>query len=239
MKTDQQLTDTRYYPLEDIKAEFLRYAPHYAQEEAKQAIAKVHELQMQGLIRSGLYYVVLVDLVGSTQYGVDNGNEALAHRIKCFVMASFNAMNEIRMRNAGLFLKEIGDAVLFVFSHFPDVVSWLHAFRKYLVAVQGAEPFIIRTCVHVGEVSLEGVNPLSLAVSQAFKMEKEVKGGDVVLTSVAYNCAWPSIARAHHGFERYGETDLVGSDSKVSLHRLLIHDEDDLQRIVEEDLENE
>ena len=58
------VTDIQYYPLDDIKREFLKYVPAYAQEQAQEAIYKVVDLQKQGLLRDGLYYVVLVDLVG-------------------------------------------------------------------------------------------------------------------------------------------------------------------------------
>jgi class 3 adenylate cyclase len=114
--------DVSYFPLEEIKREFLKYAPAYAQKEAREAIGKVMDLQMQGVLRTGLYYVVLTDLVGSTKYASEKGNEALQDRVKRFVTASFNAMNDIALKNAGLFVKEIGDAVLFVFHHFPDIL---------------------------------------------------------------------------------------------------------------------
>lgn len=93
---------------------------------------------------------------------------------------------------------------------------------------------VIRTCVHVGEVSLQGVNPLSLAVSQAFKMEKLVPAGAVVLTETAYNIAWPTIARAYHGFVPAGQVDLDGYAAPVPLYQLSVHDSDDLARMVEE-----
>lgn len=155
-----------YYPLDDIQKEFLKYAPAYAQEQAKEAIWKVVELQKQGVLRDGIYYIVLIDLVGSTKYGVARGNTALAERIKRFVTCSFDAFNEANIRNAGLFLKEIGDAVLFVFQHFPDILRWRHQLNLWLeVEDRIDEPMVVRTCVHIGEVSLQGVNPLSLAVS--------------------------------------------------------------------------
>ena len=62
------LTDISYYRLDEIKREFLKYAPAYAQDEARIAIEKIYELQRDGVIRDGLYYVVLMDLVGSTKF---------------------------------------------------------------------------------------------------------------------------------------------------------------------------
>ena len=82
---------------------------------------------------------------------------------------------------------------------------------------------------------LQGVNPLSLAVSHVFKMEKSVPGGSVVLTESAYHVAWPTVARAYHGFERTGEVFLNGYRDPVQLYELQIHDALDLKRIVEEE----
>jgi len=232
------LLNTQYYALEEIQTEFLKYAPAYAQEEAKEAIAKVMDLQMQGVLRNGLYYIVLADLVGSAKYSVAHGNDALSKRIENFVVSSFNALNEVRITNVGLFVKEIGDAVLFVFQHFPDILLWSSSFRRWLdVFGMNNEEYQIRTCVNIGEVSLQGVNPLSLAVSQTFKMEKEVSAGDLVLTEPAYHVAWPTVARAYHGFKRIGEIPLDGFKAEVPLYRLEVHDKDDVERIAKERLD--
>jgi|GEM_PF-2947691 len=234
----EDLLTTEYYDLEKIQTEFLKYAPAYAQEEAKQAIQKVFELQKQGILRNGLYYIVLSDLVGSTKYGGEHGNEALARRIENFVVSSFNALNEAQIKNTSLFVKEIGDAVLFLFQHFPDILLWASAFRRWLdVYEMQGDHYQIRICVNVGEVSLQGVNPLSLAVSQTFKMEKAVSAGQIVLTEPAYHVAWPTVARAYHGFKRVSEIQLDGFSANVPLYQLEIHDKEDMERIAKERLD--
>lgn len=230
-----EILSLQYYDLDEIQSEFLKYAPAYAKHEAKEALSKLVELQSQGIIRDGIYYIVLVDLVGSTKYSAEHGNSRLNERIKTFITSSFTALTASHIKNTSIFLKEIGDAVLFVFQHFPDVLKWLDNFQKFLdVYSPSDDPFIVRTCIHIGEVSLEGVNPLSLAVSQTFKMEKTVKPTDIVLTDPAYHVAWPTIARAYHGFSDYGTVELDGFKTPVKLHKLVIHDTDDLTRIVEE-----
>lgn len=224
------------YDLDEIKQEFLKYAPAYAQAEAAQALHKLEELQSQGLIRNGVYYIILVDLVGSTKFAGENGNEKANKRIKLFVKSCFDAMVVIKITNTGIFLKEIGDAVLYVFQHFGDFIKWRNELNKYLELYGeiSGHPYEIRTCVHIGEVSLVGVNPLSLAVSQTFKMEKIVKANHIVLTHTAYNIAWASLKRAYHGFVDYGTVELDGYKEPVKLHQLILSDKDDLQRIVEE-----
>jgi len=221
----------------DVYREFLKYAPAYAQQEAQQAIEKIVDLQKQGVIRSGLYYVVLVDLVGSTKFAATHGNDPAADRIKTFITASFNALNEINIRNTGLFVKEIGDAVLFVFQHFPDILRWRAQFARWVGRPSlDAEPIVLRTCVHIGEVYLEGVNPLSLAVSQTFKMEKAVPGGAIALTQPAYSVAWPTLARAYHAFAHLGNIELDGFLDCVGLYTLQEVLPDELDRIASETL---
>ncbi|MCE5231424.1 hypothetical protein LLG95_17750 [bacterium] len=226
----------RYNDLDEIAQEFLKYAPEYAQTEAREAFWKIMDLQNQGVVRNGVYYVVLVDLVGSTKFAATYGNEKTAERIKLFIRSSFQALNYIKIRNIGLFVKEIGDAVLYIFQHFPDIVRWRIAFDEYLAfhGQNAPAPFEIRTCVHIGEIFLEGVNPLSLAVSQVFKMEKNVGAGELVLTDSAFSVAWPTIARAYHGFAPVTEIQLDGFNELVRLHRLIQNDSEDLKRIVEE-----
>jgi len=174
-----------------------------------------------------------MDLVGSTKFAAEYGNKEAIDRIEFFIRMSFQALNDSKVSNVSLFVKEIGDAVLYVFQHFPDVIRWRSAFNYYL-GPAWKNPMEVRTCIHVGEVSLTGVNPLSLAVSQTFKMEKTVEAGAIVLTDPAYNVAWPTIARAYHGFEDYGTVELDGYPEPVRLHRLTVNDDDDLKRILEE-----
>ena len=115
----------------------MKYAPSYAQDEARQALQKVIELHAQGIIRNGIYYIV-----------------------------------------------------------FPDILSWRDEFQKCLDLINNHEPYVLRTCIHVGEVSLNGVNPVSLAISQTFKMEKAIRANQIGLTETAYNIAWPTISKS-------------------------------------------
>jgi class 3 adenylate cyclase len=238
MKTEKELLQKQFISLNEIQAEFLKYAPAYAQKEAAQAILKVSELQAQGIIRDGLLYIVLVDLAGSTKYLAEYGNEKASKRIQYFITSSFNALNNVEIRNVGLFLKEIGDAVLFIFQHFPDFLKWRSMLDNFLrIAPTLDVPYEIKTCLHVGEVSLQGVNPLSLAVSQTFKIEKMASAGEIILTEPAYAVAWPTIARAYHGFEIIRSIPLEGFENEARLYKLKIMDEDDILRIVTEQLD--
>src|SRR5438132_4677860 len=96
------LTSTSYYPLDEIKREFLKYAPAYAQDEARIAIEKITELQNQRLLGNGLYYVVLMDLVGSTKYAAEFGNKASIERIEFFILHALQAINHTNVSNISL-----------------------------------------------------------------------------------------------------------------------------------------
>jgi len=235
----KKVVKSTHYDIYAIKHEFLKYAPGYALVEAEEALEYIMQLQSQGLLRNGIYYIVLVDLVGSTKFSAEYGNSEMAIRVRAFVTASFQSLPMSRISNTGIFLKEIGDAVLYVFQHFPDILKWRHNFQRILDSSPTAKiPYILRTCIHIGEISLDGVNPISLAVSQTFKMEKDVPAGEIGLTDPAFHVAWPTIARAYYGFTDIGVIELDGYKEKVKLHKLNIHDKDDLERIIAENEEN-
>jgi len=209
--------------LDGIRQEFFRFAPAYATEEAGAALDKILELQSQGLIRNGLYYVVLADLAGSTAYQAEHGDVVAADRIQHFVLGAFNGLNEVHLTNLGVFIKELGDAVLLIFQCFVDVLRWHTAFAGWQAIYRSDKPehqIRFRTCVHVGDVILHGINPISLAVSQLFKLEKSVPDGELVLTNPAYMAAWPTLARAYHAFDDVGTVELDGYPRPVALHRL-------------------
>lgn len=222
--------------LERIREEFMRFAPAYAEDEAEAALQKIVQLQSEGLARSGLYYLVLVDIVGSTDYIAEYGNDAAAARIEVFVTASIDAISNVRLTNTAIFLKEIGDAVLLIFQCFPDILRWQAQLEAELLdGLPTEEPsLVVRTCVHVGDVILRGVNPIALGVSQLFKFEKEVKGGDIALSATAYNSAWPTLARAYHAFEPQGSVELDGYPEPMTLYRLKREGTDGLRDLLQE-----
>lgn len=156
-------------------------------------------------INNGLYYIVLADLVGSTKYLSAKGNEKAAARIIHFVQAGVDAFSNIEKENQAYFLKEIGDSILFLFSNVKDVLAWQSEFNQNLskLSVYADEAFQIRTCVHLGEVSLHDDNPLCLSVSETFKMEKLVKPGKIVFSDAASRVAMPSLLGSNYQVNAY------------------------------------
>jgi hypothetical protein len=162
-------------------------------------------------ISNGVYYIVLVDLVGSTKYLASHGNEKAAARIISFVQAGVETFINCEKVNKAYFLKEVGDSVLFIFSHVIDVVNWYEALNKALEqrSALHEEAFEIRTCVHIGEVSLHDDNPLCLSVSETFKMEKLIGAGKIVFSEAAAGVAAPSLNRSKYKLKAYRENSLV------------------------------
>lgn len=175
-------------------------------------------------IPDGIYYLVLADLVDSTKFAARMGNAAYTARVDTFVEACRKALeNAQRSSNSGRFVKTVGDAVLVVFNHFPDVIQWDMEFDGTLgLAEIHNEPFLRRTCVHVGEIRFKAGDPSSLAVNQIFKMEKQVRAGALVLTSVAHDLALASVYPKQCEFEDCGTVSLEGYTRPVKLHRLII-----------------
>ena len=222
--------------LEKIRNEFMSFAPSYVQGPASIAIGNLIELTQKRIITDGLYYIVLVDLVGSTKYGIEKGNEALSKRIETFISSSVHAISSIDLKSKALFIKEIGDAVLFIFHHFPDILAWSSNFRKFLQVFEKTnEPFVIRTVIHTGEVFLKGVNPIALSVSQTFKIEKDIPDNSIGLTESAFLSAYPTVSRAYHGFEKYKSIAVPGFNEEVMMYLLKFEDENDLDEIIKED----
>lgn len=175
-------------------------------------------------ITDGIYYIVVADMVGSTNFAVRMGDAALMNRIQTFVQASKKGIEHAKMSsNSGRFLKPVGDAVLLVFNHFTDIVQWQMEFEGALVlATSQYEPIQTRICVHAGEVRVVDGDVSNLAIHQAFKMEKSVRAGDLVLSELAYKLAVPSLYPKQCVFEEYGTVDIKGYDFPVKLYKLAI-----------------
>jgi hypothetical protein len=178
----------------------LKNIPIYGRVPAADAIAKVMEMERKSLFRPGLYYIVLTDLMNNTAFNSNYGNAHADIRVQWFHTAAIQSIGEIEISNYITFSKTIGDASLLIFSSIRDVIQWSHRFNENLEAfdqeysmalyenqlnLPPVLPKLIdkqisdftlkaRRIVHAGEVRYADYNdPLSLAVSQTFKMEKE------------------------------------------------------------------
>lgn len=177
-------------------------------------------------IPAGLYYIALADLVASSKFGEDTGNDAMRHRMKTFAAASQKALKNAKGApgsNSGILAKTMGDGVIYLFKHFPDVIQWDMEFDGELhLAANHRQPFEKRVCVHAGEISVKDGEIVGLAFNQVCKMEKNVKAGQLVLTDIAHRLGAPALYSEQCEFEDYGTVKLAGSQGFTKLHRLVV-----------------
>jgi hypothetical protein len=189
-----------------LPSETVRLIPRYALRGAMESIRRVQELTKQSLVRPGVYYVVLCDLCNSTLALEQLGHQAGVARIQAFILASVQALAKTELESVAFPLKEAGDAMLLMFTSFSDIYRWWSLLGEELASMaieySGAYglPFSantiaglhVRTVIHLGEIAFtDGVNPVALAVSQVFKMEKQFDAGELGCTEVVKDVASP------------------------------------------------
>lgn len=182
------------------------HIPHYARLEALTALLHVREMEESHVFRPGLYYVVLSDLCRATEAASVLGNEISKRRIETFILTCVDALGHIETTNYHLFLREIGDAVLMLFSSFEDAHEWWATMHSWLdgrndmwmeeldLSRSERKHFRLeaKTIIHAGEVAYSGTNiPLSAAINQVFKVEKQFKPNELGITQHALACARP------------------------------------------------
>ena len=185
-------------------------------------------------IPDGIYYIVLADLVGSTSYMTKMGNDAGVARLHAFEGAAKQALAYHKLRNSGVFVKTVGDAVLLAFNHFPDVVQWHLEFDGVLVsAPPRTESMNARVLLHVGELRFEDGNLNGLAVSQLCKIEQAAKrmllnqkkgAGNLILTHLAKEIAQPALFPVHCVLESCPALEMEGH-SPVLLYQLVVKED--------------
>ena len=163
------------------------------------------------IFRPGLYYSVLSDLCRATEASMVLGKKISKKRVETFILTCVDALGHIETTNYHLFLREIGDAVLILFSSFDDVYQWWQTMQSWLAgrnrlwAVEGnlsqyeLKQFRLecKTIIHAGEVDYSGAKiPLSASVNQVFKVEKMFKPHELGLTDQTLACVRP-VLRFH------------------------------------------
>jgi class 3 adenylate cyclase len=201
----------------NLPPDSLRNIPIYARKPAVDAILKVKEMERTSLFRPGLYYIVLADLCGNTVFNARWGDAEGDVRTEWFQTACIESIGETDVTNYVAFSKTVGDASLLIFSSFRDVYGWSEALTRDLDAMtaeypenlelrgvecddveveQRVEGFRLRArrLVHLGEVSYrDHAEPLSLAVSQTFKIEKEFSETDLGCTQPVADAVSPKL----------------------------------------------
>jgi len=214
------------------------HIPSYCKAQALAAIAEVRILEQNGIFRTGVHYIVLMDLCASTEAAKLLGQKLHEQRIQSFVTAAVAALGGGYLKAYAHFVKQIGDAVLLIFSSFIDLVSWWREahdlFTLYSSAwnrevdtsgkpvltndLMGVFQIRAKTVVHIGEISYFDRNdPISVAVNQIFKIEKKFGPGDLGATQNVFDVAEPFFAQLDLTPTRAGSSKLPGHTLETPL----------------------
>lgn len=211
------------------------HIPHYAREEALFALRRVRDMEKRHVFRPGLYYTVLSDLCRATEASLVLGNELSKKRIETFILTCVEALGRIDTTNYHVFLREIGDAVLMLFSSFRDAYEWWHTMQSWLEGRNGmwaserdmsrAEYKHFRleakTIIHAGEVDYSDNNiPLAAAVNQVFKIEKNFKAYELGISQQTLSCVRPILRTLKLSPKLRGKVKLPGEIETTNIYLL-------------------
>jgi len=207
------------------------HIPHYARDQALFAIQSVRSMERKRVFRPGLYYIVLSDLCRSTQASARLGHDLNRKRVETFILTCIEALGYFDPRNYFLPIREIGDAVLILFSSFADVHDWWittnsllggrnHMWRSEIPKNRFTEFRLeSKTVVHVGEVAYSDGNiPVAQAVNEVFKVEKLFRANELGVTDAARLSIAPVLKDLNLRPARRGSVLLPGSRQKTDVY---------------------
>jgi class 3 adenylate cyclase len=208
----------------------LDHIPSYGRRDAEIAIDQIRDLERNAYFRPGLYYIVLVDLCGSTKASAEIGADANTARIQSFVGATIQAWRDIQPRSLVQFVKAIGDASLFIFSNFQDILDWhdellvRQASLNSKVArskLPDVHLFYSKTVIHAGEVlfNADG-DALALAINQIFKIEKLFSKDEIGFTDIVAQVVRPRIESKEFAVFEVSNVELPGETKKQSIWKI-------------------
>jgi hypothetical protein len=167
---------------------------------------QVIKLERSRLFRPGLYYIVLSDLSRSTEASAILGADLNKKRVESFILRCVECLTYINPENYFWFIREIGDAVLLLFSSFKDAFTWWwrmeswidtqNALWKMDLSPEVFKTFYIeaKTVIHAGEIAYsDNTIPVALAVNQIFKIEKLFGPNELGITHIVRTMAEPII----------------------------------------------
>lgn len=218
--------------------------PDYARTPAIAMVKRILEMQNKTLFREGLYYIVLSDIAKNTDFNVKYGNAHADLRNQWFHTSVIEALGSIELNNYANFIKTIGDASLMVFSSVSDIIKWSEKLdiilekynkeyaekarkdglsahihdhdKKHLEQQIKDFKLDVRRLIHIGEVQYtDEYDPLSLAVSQTFKVEKNFARTDLGCTGRVARLVEPALIEHGYELKENKEIDMQGEKGLV------------------------
>lgn len=209
------------------------HIPHYARGSAIDAIRSVMRLERKHIFREGLYYIVLCDLCRSSEAAAKLGQDRNKDRIETFILTCIEALAHFEPRNYFLPVREIGDAVLILFSSFEDALDWWRemntglASRNYMweheipSSLRRTFRCEAKTVIHAGKVAYSDENiPVAQAVNEVFKIEKIFKAHELGITEPVRVSSAPILRE--HGLKPKSRGSAILPGSRVETRLFVI-----------------
>lgn len=182
-------------------------------------------------LNNGLYYIVLIDLSGSTIAAGKMPSSEYSKWINGFIRIIKDAL-EFSHRNTAIYIKSIGDGSLFLFGNFDDILEWktkvdslCETYNQKCKSEQKSDLYLYyyKIIVHIGEVYFEeGENDTnSYAVNVVFKIEKQFLKNELGITEAVKQAIMPEINSGRFKIIKGNEYVLEEANVTIPLWKLV------------------
>ena len=192
----------------------------------KSLIHELKTLQTKEKFKPGLYYIVWADLSGSTKSSEKLTPEDNEKKVTKFISFSKESLPK-QLKNHAYFVKEIGDASLFLFNNFLDILNWKKTldkkcdiYNKKISKYSKSKYQLIeyKVIVHLGEIHLdEKGDPKSLSLNQISKIEKDFKKNQFGITEKVRLVILPRVNSKQIKIGKIKEIKLQGEKNSSSI----------------------
>ena len=193
--------------------------------------AGVVEVGKKHHLRDGLYYVVLIDISGSTVASSKMKGTIFYDWIKKFIQITKTALN-VKQRNLAVYVKSIGDGVLFLFRNFEDILDWKNKVEQ--LCMEHNEfckkegkldyyQYFYKIIIHTSEIYFDTANfdITAFGVNLVFKIEKSFSKNEIGITDAVRQIILQEINSGNFKVESAGEFTMgEKSDESVSLWKI-------------------
>ncbi len=199
-------------------------------EEILESSKAIKKLQKDKGLKPGLYFILLIDLVGSTYAASQMDANDNIRRIRQFITFTKQSINK-KSRNKIKYLVQQKDASLIIFSNFDDILDWFKKITKLLQKYNEMCDITRRSkvykmeykiAIHAGEVHFEIEDPIALAVDQVFKIEKNLVANNFAISDRVREIIRNRINGGKIHSNKIMDLDLIGEENSRPLWNITI-----------------
>lgn len=188
-------------------------------------VAKRHNL------KNGLYYIVLIDISGSSIASDQMYQSKYPGWINDFTRLTKKAL-DFSHRNDAAYGLSCGDGSLFLFRNFDDILEWrtnttnlcTEHNKKCKSGKIDVPEYHNKIIVHLGEVDFDkdDEDPKSFAVNIVFKIEKKFVKNDFGVTEAVKQAILPEIRSGRFGIKKGKKFVMDKKQIVVQLWKIII-----------------